>query len=506
MDLGVSETNEKETSYLQRKCGSTFAGAFDVDLEGDRELQARGNVHETSVASVELLVDSNQLGISSSSSPDDLRLERSGSPCDKSHLFPTESYYDQENSQPPFKNEDCQGEIDELSGSYIHKSSFQFMEKTSHSERGTEDSACSHESLITVYDKQTEKMEGISSLDRLNTTSNEEEVIIFQEKPCGQETEPNDQNYDSRNSLTATERLVVKHSHSHPNSSGNTPRHSTSLSTLRQMSVSPERSSHIQQSLSGHGPLSSQEGAIEPSHPPSSSRHRKSSHERSNRRSHGQSSLPKRPDQANKVPAQDNVTSKQTAVPPQRSQHKDSSYRKRKSVSPAFQISPRKYGRLERSVSPSPVRQRDSSSRYKKDQHGRSPTRSQYTRDRYRSSRRKYSPSQRSSPGCHSSQYSPRRKPWVPPPNRRTGLGKLGNNLFVAGFSFLTTERDLERKFSRYGRVQNVRIVRDKRSGDSRGFGFLSLERDEDADAAIRALDETEWDGRIILVEKSKSH
>lgn len=43
------------------------------------------------------------------------------------------------------------------------------------------------------------------------------------------------------------------------------------------------------------------------------------------------------------------------------------------------------------------------------------------------------------------------------------------------------------------------------RSGDSRGFGFLSLERDEDADAAIRALDQTEWDGRVILVEKSKT-
>ncbi|KAJ0983062.1 hypothetical protein J5N97_011317 [Dioscorea zingiberensis] len=43
------------------------------------------------------------------------------------------------------------------------------------------------------------------------------------------------------------------------------------------------------------------------------------------------------------------------------------------------------------------------------------------------------------------------------------------------------------------------------RSGDSRGFGFLSLERDEDADAAIRALDQTEWNNRIILVEKSKT-
>lgn len=42
-------------------------------------------------------------------------------------------------------------------------------------------------------------------------------------------------------------------------------------------------------------------------------------------------------------------------------------------------------------------------------------------------------------------------------------MGKPGNNLFIAGFNFITTERDLERKFSRYGRVMDVRIVRDKR-------------------------------------------
>lgn len=42
-------------------------------------------------------------------------------------------------------------------------------------------------------------------------------------------------------------------------------------------------------------------------------------------------------------------------------------------------------------------------------------------------------------------------------------MGLPGRNLFVAGFSFLTTERDLERKFSRFGHVRDVRIVRDKR-------------------------------------------
>lgn len=78
--------------------------------------------------------------------------------------------------------------------------------------------------------------------------------------------------------------------------------------------------------------------------------------------------------------------------------------------------------------------------------------------------RRRHSPRRRSPfPEYHSHRRSPRRTPWSPPANRKTGLGKPGRNLFVAGFSFLTTERDLESKFSRYGRVHDIRIVRDKR-------------------------------------------
>ncbi|KAG1368312.1 serine/arginine repetitive matrix protein 1 [Cocos nucifera] len=186
----------------------------------------------------------------------------------------------------------------------------------------------------------------------------------------------------------------------------------------------------------------------------------------------------------------------------QDSHYRDDSPRKRLSVSPRRGDSLR---RRDRSASRSPLRRRDSSGS-RRDRHGKSRSRSPYVRDRYqRSPRRRHSPRRRSPPPSYYSHRRSPRRPWSPPPNRNTGIGRPGRNLFVAGFSYVTTERDLEKKFSRFGRVTDVRIVRDKRSGDSRGFGFLSLERDEDADAAIRALDQTEWNGRIVLVEKSKT-
>ncbi|MCO5567848.1 hypothetical protein L7F22_021544 [Adiantum nelumboides] len=113
--------------------------------------------------------------------------------------------------------------------------------------------------------------------------------------------------------------------------------------------------------------------------------------------------------------------------------------------------------RRDRSPSPSPVVR---STRIR-----RSRTRSPVSRGhRYSPPRSRHSPRARYSPRRRSPvSYRPKRRPWSPPPNRNTGLGKPGRNLFIAGFSFGTTERDLERKFSRYGRVRDVRIVRDKR-------------------------------------------
>ncbi|KAM3365757.1 hypothetical protein ACQJBY_015426 [Aegilops geniculata] len=176
---------------------------------------------------------------------------------------------------------------------------------------------------------------------------------------------------------------------------------------------------------------------------------------------------------------------------------RDSSPRRRESPTRKRDSPTRK---RDRSKSRSPSRKTDSS-RHKRE-HGRSRSRSPHSRNHHRRSpRRRHSPRHRSPPARH---HSPKRC-WSPPANRKTGLGKPGRNLFVAGFSYATTERELEKKFAKFGRVTRVRVVRDKRTGDSRGFGFLSLEKDEDADAAIRACDETEWNGRIILVEKSKA-
>ncbi|VAH29582.1 unnamed protein product [Triticum turgidum subsp. durum] len=176
---------------------------------------------------------------------------------------------------------------------------------------------------------------------------------------------------------------------------------------------------------------------------------------------------------------------------------RDSSPRRRESPTRKRDSPTRK---RDRSKSRSPSRKTDSS-RHKRE-HGRSRSGSPHSRNHHRRSpRRRHSPRHRSPPARH---HSPKRC-WSPPANRKTGLGKPGRNLFVAGFSYATTERELEKKFAKFGRVTRVRVVRDKRTGDSRGFGFLSLEKDEDADAAIRACDETEWNGRIILVEKSKA-
>jgi hypothetical protein len=76
-------------------------------------------------------------------------------------------------------------------------------------------------------------------------------------------------------------------------------------------------------------------------------------------------------------------------------------------------------------------------------------------------------------------------------------------NLFVARLSWDTDEDTLRNTFSAYGEVESVKIILDRETGRSRGFGFVERPSDEEAQAAIEALDQTDLDGRTIVVKEN---
>ncbi|KAG9302145.1 hypothetical protein G9A89_020579 [Geosiphon pyriformis] len=79
-----------------------------------------------------------------------------------------------------------------------------------------------------------------------------------------------------------------------------------------------------------------------------------------------------------------------------------------------------------------------------------------------------------------------------------------GNNLFVTGLSIRTEDRDLEEYFTKYGKVSKAQIMYDPHSRESRGFGFVTMDTTDEADAAREGLSGTEIHGRVITVEKAR--
>ncbi|PPQ96150.1 hypothetical protein CVT26_004785 [Gymnopilus dilepis] len=77
-----------------------------------------------------------------------------------------------------------------------------------------------------------------------------------------------------------------------------------------------------------------------------------------------------------------------------------------------------------------------------------------------------------------------------------------GNNLHVSGLSHRVDSRDLEAAFAKIGRVKKASVMYDPHTRESRGFGFVTMETAEEADAALTALNSTELMGKIINVEK----
>jgi RNA recognition motif-containing protein len=76
--------------------------------------------------------------------------------------------------------------------------------------------------------------------------------------------------------------------------------------------------------------------------------------------------------------------------------------------------------------------------------------------------------------------------------------------LFVGKLSYDTTDDSLKTKFAEYGTVVSVAVIKDRDSNQSKGFGFVELETQEEANAAIAALDGKEFEGRTIVVSVAK--
>ncbi len=77
-------------------------------------------------------------------------------------------------------------------------------------------------------------------------------------------------------------------------------------------------------------------------------------------------------------------------------------------------------------------------------------------------------------------------------------------NIFVAKLNFDTNEATLRQAFEGYGEVDTVKIIMDKFSGRSKGFGFVEMPNDDEAQEAIAGLNDQEFDGRTIVVKKAE--
>lgn len=80
----------------------------------------------------------------------------------------------------------------------------------------------------------------------------------------------------------------------------------------------------------------------------------------------------------------------------------------------------------------------------------------------------------------------------------------MSRKLFVGNLSFNTQENTLEDLFAQAGTVASVRIMRDQATGRARGFGFVEMETEEAAQAAIDKFNNTELDGRKIAVNEAR--
>ena len=80
----------------------------------------------------------------------------------------------------------------------------------------------------------------------------------------------------------------------------------------------------------------------------------------------------------------------------------------------------------------------------------------------------------------------------------------MGTKLYVGGLPYSTTEQQLSELFAPQGSVTSAKVITDKFTGQSRGFGFVEMATGEEAQKAISALNGTQMGGRTITVNEAK--
>jgi RNA recognition motif-containing protein len=77
-------------------------------------------------------------------------------------------------------------------------------------------------------------------------------------------------------------------------------------------------------------------------------------------------------------------------------------------------------------------------------------------------------------------------------------------NIYVGNLDFKVNENDLEGIFTEYGTVSSAKIITDKYSGRSKGFGFVTMEEEEEAKKAIEELNGASFENRTIVVNEAR--
>lgn len=77
-------------------------------------------------------------------------------------------------------------------------------------------------------------------------------------------------------------------------------------------------------------------------------------------------------------------------------------------------------------------------------------------------------------------------------------------NIFISNLSYAVTDQDLNELFSNYGQVHSAKVIMDRETSRSRGFGFVEMNDQAEANKALEELNQAEYDGKVINVTEAR--